>query len=117
MNKYIDKAINKLAVLQDDQMRWSYSHSISSQSDLDNVNVEDGKSFNFNWQDVQSKANELEQADIQEKQNEVFVKANKKILLEFSIIRYTANTPVKVPVPGTVLVQYGSTCTVLRTGL
>jgi hypothetical protein len=69
MNKYIDKAINKLAVLQDDQMRWSYSHSISSQSDLDNISVEDGKSFNFNWQDVQSKANELEQADIQEKQN------------------------------------------------
>jgi hypothetical protein len=61
MNNYISKAINKLAVAQDDQIRWSYSHSISNQSDLDNINVEDGKSFNFDWQDVQSKANELEQ--------------------------------------------------------
>ena len=61
MNNYISKAINKLAVAQDDQIRWSYSHSISNQSDLDNINVEDAKSFNFDWQDVQSKANELEQ--------------------------------------------------------
>lgn len=76
MNKYIDKAINKLAVEQDDQIRWSYSHSISNQSNLDNINVENGKSFNFNWQDVQSKANELEQADIQEKQNEEANKAS-----------------------------------------
>jgi hypothetical protein len=63
MNNYISKAINKLAVAQDDQIRWSYSHLISSQSDLDNINVEDGKSFNFTWQDVQSKANELEQEE------------------------------------------------------
>ena len=69
MNNYISKAINKLAVAQDDQIRWSYSHSISNQSDLDNINVENGKSFNFNWNDVQAKANELEQADIQAKQN------------------------------------------------
>ena len=69
MNKYISKAINKLAVEQDDQIRWSYSHSISNQSDLDNINIEDEKSFNFNWNDVQAKANELEQADIQAKQN------------------------------------------------
>ena len=69
MNKYISKAINKLAVEQDDQIRWSYSHLISHQSDLDNINVEDEKSFNFNWNDVQAKANELEQADIQAKQN------------------------------------------------
>lgn len=69
MNNYIDKAINKLAVAQDDQMRWSHSHSISNQSDLDNINVEDGKSFDFDWNDVQAKANELEQADIQAKQN------------------------------------------------
>ncbi len=63
MNNYISKAINKLAVEQDDQIRWSYSHSISSQSDLDNINVEDGKSFNFTWQDVQNKVAELEQEE------------------------------------------------------
>jgi len=76
MNKYISKAINKLAVEQDDQIRWSYSHLISNQSDLDNINVEDEKSFNFNWNDVQAKANELEQADIQAKQAKIDAKAS-----------------------------------------
>jgi hypothetical protein len=76
MKKYIETAINNLAVAQDDQIRWSYSHSISSQSDLDNINVENGKSFNFNWNDVQAKANELEQANIQAKQAKIDAKAS-----------------------------------------
>ena len=44
--------------------------------DFDNIIIYNGKSFNFNWNDVQAKANELEQADIQAKQNAEDNKAN-----------------------------------------
>ena len=55
----IQKAINLLAVAQDDEMHWAFSHEINSQSDLDNIEIEDAKSFNFTFEDVEIKANEL----------------------------------------------------------
>lgn len=69
MTKYIEMAINKLAVAQDITLRWSYEGFINNKKDFDNITTYDGKSFNFDWNDVQAKANELEQADIQAKQN------------------------------------------------
>lgn len=68
---YYSKAINLLAVAQDDQMRWSYSHNINNQTDLDNIEVEDGKSFDFTWEDVVAKATELEQEDNNKKNTKV----------------------------------------------
>ena len=68
---YYSKAINILAVAQDDQMRWSYSHNINNQTDLDNIEVEDGKSFDFTWEDVVAKATELEQEDNNKKNTKV----------------------------------------------
>ena len=70
---YYSKAINLLAVAQDDQMRWSYSNALqlNGQEALDNIEVEDGKSFNFTWEDVVAKANELEQEDNDKKNTKV----------------------------------------------
>ena len=69
MTKYIEQAINKLSFEHNLKLRWSYEGFINDEKDFDNIKIEDGKSFNFNWNDVQAKANELEQADIQAKQN------------------------------------------------
>ena len=59
----IGKAINKLAVAQDETMRWSYDGFITNETEFNNISVEDDKSFNFTWADVQAKATELETAD------------------------------------------------------
>tara|TARA_Y100001937_G_scaffold42720_1_gene60476 strand:- start:76 stop:351 length:276 start_codon:yes stop_codon:yes gene_type:complete len=56
----IGKAINKLAVAQDETMRWSYDGFITNETEFNNISVEDDKSFNFTWADVQAKATELE---------------------------------------------------------
>ena len=74
----IQKSINLLAVAQDSEIHWSYSHNINNQTDLDNISVEDNKSFNFTFADVETKANELEnekQADATNKAN-----GNQKLL-------------------------------------
>tara|TARA_B100001113_G_C20899157_1_gene530588 strand:+ start:377 stop:658 length:282 start_codon:yes stop_codon:yes gene_type:complete len=56
------KAINLLAVAQDDQMRWSYPSllELNGQEALDSIEVEDGKSFNFTWSDVEAKKAEID---------------------------------------------------------
>ena len=59
----IQKAINLLAKEQDSEIRWSYSHIINNQTDLDNIDVEDDKAFTFTFADVETKADKLDTAD------------------------------------------------------
>ena len=59
----IQKAINLLAVEQDSEIKWSFSHIINNQTDLDNIDVEDNKSFTFTFADVETKADELDASD------------------------------------------------------
>ena len=56
----IEKAINILAVAQDNTMKWQYEGFINNETDFNNITVEDNKSFNFTWADVQAKATELD---------------------------------------------------------
>tara|TARA_R100000951_G_scaffold49288_1_gene41653 strand:+ start:568 stop:855 length:288 start_codon:yes stop_codon:yes gene_type:complete len=60
----IQKAINLLAKEQDSEIRWSFSHSINNQTDLDNIDVEDDKTFTFTFADVETKADELDAEDV-----------------------------------------------------
>jgi hypothetical protein len=78
---YISNAINKLAVSQDDQLRYKYVGYCKTEADFNNITVEDGKSFNFTWSDVQAKATELETADNNETQAKVDLKASAKAKL------------------------------------
>ena len=59
----IQNAINLLAVEQDSEIKWSYSHIINNQTDLDNIDVEDNKAFTFTFADVETRADELDTAD------------------------------------------------------
>ena len=59
----IQKAINLLAKEQDSEIRWSFSHNINNQTDLDNINVENDKAFTFTFADVETRADELDTAD------------------------------------------------------
>ena len=59
----IQKAINLLAKEQDSEIRWSFSHDITNQIDLDNINVENDKAFTFTFADVETRADELDTAD------------------------------------------------------
>ena len=59
----IQKAINLLAKEQDSEIRWSFSHNITNQTDLDNIDVEDNKAFTFTFADVETRADELDTAD------------------------------------------------------
>ena len=61
--KNIQNAINLLAKEQDSEIRWSFSHIINNQTDLDNIDVEDDKAFTFTFADVETKADELDTAD------------------------------------------------------
>tara|TARA_R100000231_G_scaffold28612_1_gene25398 strand:+ start:1966 stop:2253 length:288 start_codon:yes stop_codon:yes gene_type:complete len=61
MQSYIEQAINKLAVAQDDTLRYSYIGSCKTEEDFNNITGVDN--FNFTWADVQAKATELETAD------------------------------------------------------
>ena len=61
--KIYKNAINLLAKEQDSEIRWSYSHDITNQTDLDNIDVEDNKLFTFTFADVETKADELDTAD------------------------------------------------------
>ena len=67
------KAINLLAVAQDDQMRWSYSSTLelNGQEALDSIEVEDGKSFNFTWSDVEAKKAEIDAEEQAKKDNKL----------------------------------------------
>ena len=76
MKNYKNTALEKLALEQDNKIKWFYYGSLLNENDFNNINVQDGKSFNFDWNDVQAKANELEQDDIQAKQAKEIAKAS-----------------------------------------
>ena len=59
----IHEAINKLAVAQDESMRWEILGFCETEADFNNITVKDDKSFNFTWTDVQAKATELEEEE------------------------------------------------------
>tara|TARA_R100001015_G_C4480073_1_gene60844 strand:+ start:190 stop:471 length:282 start_codon:yes stop_codon:yes gene_type:complete len=68
---YIDKAINRLATEQDATLHYSYVGFINSEADFKKINIEDDKSFNFTWSDVQAKATEIEQEVQTKKDNKL----------------------------------------------
>ena len=68
---YIDKAINRLATEQDATLHYSYVGFINSEEDFKKINIEDDKSFNFTWSDVQAKATEIEQEVQTKKDNKL----------------------------------------------
>ena len=57
----IHEAINKLAVEQDATMRYEILGFCKTEADFNAIEIENDKSFNFTWADVQAKATELEQ--------------------------------------------------------
>jgi hypothetical protein len=56
----ITLAINRLAVAQDETLRYEIVGFCETEADFNAIEIEDGKSFNFTWADVQAKATELE---------------------------------------------------------
>jgi hypothetical protein len=97
----IDKAINKLAIAQDNTMSYEYENSIINEQDFNNINVHNNKSFNFTWADVQAKATELEKAEQQAKaQKEADALAGNNKLLELGLTQaqVTAMTGYTPPV-------------------
>ena len=69
MQSYIEQAINKLAVAQDDTLRYSYIGSCKTEEDFNNITGVDN--FNFTWADVQAKATELEAEEQTKKDNKL----------------------------------------------
>ena len=67
----IEVAINKLAVAQDETMRWEILGFCRTEEDFNAIKIEDNKSFNFTWSDVLAKAEELEQEKQTEKDNKL----------------------------------------------
>ena len=88
----IQKAINLLAVEQDSEIRWSYSHIINNQTDLDNIDVEDDKAFTFTFADVETKADELDTAD--NSKEDVKDSAKAKLIAGEALTEDEANTIV-----------------------
>tara|TARA_R100000458_G_C8204487_1_gene193966 strand:- start:29 stop:316 length:288 start_codon:yes stop_codon:yes gene_type:complete len=88
----IQKAINLLAVEQDSEIRWSYSHNIANQTDLDNIDVEDDKAFTFTFADVETKADELDTAD--ESKKDVKASAKAKLIAGEPLTEEEADTIV-----------------------
>lgn len=66
---YIEKAINNLAVAQDNTLSWRIYGYCKTEEDFNNI--EGVENFNFTWADVQAKATELESNDQTEKTNKV----------------------------------------------
>ena len=88
----IQKAINLLAVAQDNEMRWTIETDIENQNDLDNINVEDSKSFSFSWSDVETKADELDAEDVAKVDLKASAKA--KLIAGEALTEDEANTIV-----------------------
>ena len=88
----IQKAINLLAVEQDSEIRWSYSHIINNQTDLDNIDVEDDKAFTFTFADVETKADELDTADASKE--DVKASAKAKLIAGEALTEEEADTIV-----------------------
>jgi len=88
----IEQAINKLAVAQDETMRWEIIGFCKTESDFNAIQVEGDKSFSFSWADVQAKATELE-AEAQAKiDNKASAKA--KLIAGEALTEDEANTIV-----------------------
>ena len=81
MDKYISKAINRLAVAQDATLHYSYEGLMTDEASFNAINVEDGKTFSFSWADVQAKATELETAETDAKAIKEANKASAKAKL------------------------------------
>jgi len=81
MSKYIEMAVNKLAVAQDSELRYWHKDFCETQADFNNITVEDDKSFNFTWSDVQAKATELETTETDAKAENESLKASAKAKL------------------------------------
>ena len=73
----ITLAINRLAVAQDKTLRYEIVGFCETEADFNAIQIEDGKSFNFTWADVQAKATELEA----EEQAKIDTKASAKAKL------------------------------------
>jgi|TARA_R100000081_G_scaffold80471_1_gene47517 hypothetical protein len=73
----ITDAINKLAVAQDETLRYEIVGFCENEADFNAIQIEDSKSFNFTWADVQAKATELEA----EEQAKIDTKASAKAKL------------------------------------
>ena len=67
----ITEAINKLAVAQDETLRYEIVGDCKTENDFNAIQIEDGKSFNFTWSDVQAKATELEAEEQTKKDNKL----------------------------------------------
>ena len=90
----IQKAINLLAKEQDSEIRWSFSHNINNQTDLDNINVENDKAFTFTFADVETRADELDTADNSKEDLKASAKA--KLIAGEKLTEEEANTLVGV---------------------
>ena len=88
----IQKAINLLAKEQDSEIRWSYSHIINNQTDLDNIDVEDDKAFTFTFADVETRADELDAVDNSKEDLKASAKA--KLIAGEALTEDEANTIV-----------------------
>ena len=88
----IQKAINLLAKEQDSEIRWSYSHIINNQTDLDNIDVEDDKAFTFTFVDVETRADELDAVDNSKEDLKASAKA--KLIAGEALTEDEANTIV-----------------------
>lgn len=73
----ITLAINRLAVAQDETLRYEIVGFCETEADFNAIQIEDNKSFNFTWADVQAKATELEA----EEQAKIDTKASAKAKL------------------------------------
>ena len=88
----ITLAINRLAVAQDETLRYEIVGFCETEADFNAIEIEDGKSFNFTWADVQAKATELEaeaQAKIDTKAS-----AKAKLISDEALTEEEANTIV-----------------------
>ncbi len=67
----ITLAINRLAVAQDETLRYEIVGFCETEADFNAIQIEDNKSFNFTWADVQAKATELEAEEQTKKDNKL----------------------------------------------
>ena len=74
----IENAILVLAKQQDNQLYYRFDGFINNETDFNNITVEDNKSFNFSWSDVQAKATELENEETAKTNNKAT--GNQKLL-------------------------------------
>ena len=90
----ITDAINKLAVAQDETLRYEIVGFCETEADFNAIQIEDGKSFNFTWSDVQAKATELEAEE--QAQKDLKASAKAKLIAGEKLTEEEANILVGV---------------------